>query len=77
MENNVEEVPEDKAEDKAEEIPEESPAAAEAEKLPAVFRKRLRQPTLLEKLLLSEIKKERNTILQCVRYVCKNNFFQQ
>ena len=76
MENNVDEVPEI-AEDKAEDIPEESPAAAEVEKLPAVFRKRLRQPTLLEKLLLSEIKKERNTILQCVRYVCKNNFFQQ
>ena len=73
VEDNVEEVPE---------IPEvkaeESPAAApETEKLPAVFRKRLRQPTLLERLLLSEIKKERNTILQCVRYVCKNNFFQQ
>ena len=78
MENNVEEVPEI-AEDKAVEIQEEAPVAAadDAEKLPAVFRKRLRQPTLLEKLLLSEIKKERNTILQCVRYVCKNNFFQQ
>ena len=81
-ENIVEEVEEvqegpETSEGKTEEIPEKLPAAAETEKLPAVFRKRLRQPTLLEKLLLSEIKKERNTILQCVRYVCKNNFFQQ
>ena len=45
--------------------------------VPVVFRKRLRPPTLLERLLLSEIKTERNTILQCVRYVCKNNFFQE
>ena len=46
------------------------------QEVPVVFKKRLRHPTLLEKLLLSEIKSERNTILQCVRYVCKNNFFQ-
>jgi len=44
--------------------------------VPVVFKQRLRPPTLLERLLLSEIKKERNKILQCVRYVCKNNFFQ-
>merc|ERR1712240_556136 len=58
----------------------------------SVLEQRLRPPTLLEKLLLQveinsyillilnlpfqEIKKERNTILQCVRYVCKNNFFE-
>ena len=76
-----EEGTEDISEEKAEEMPEEPLAVpgprAEADKLPAVFRKRLRQPTLLERLLLSEIKKERNSILQCVRYVCKNNFFQE
>merc|ERR1712096_449316 len=43
---------------------------------PPVFDQRMRPPTLLEKLLLNEIKKERNKILQCVRFVCKNNFFQ-
>jgi len=43
---------------------------------PTVFEQRMRPPTLLEKLLLNEIKKERNKILQCVRFVCKNNFFQ-
>ena len=57
----------------------------------SVLEQRIRPPTLLEKLLLQveiksyilylkfafqEIKKERNTILQCVRYVCKNNFFE-
>ena len=76
IESLVEEAPET-PEDKVEEIPTESPSAAQTAQCPAVFRKRLRPPTLLEKLLLSEIKKERNTILQCVRYVCKNNFFQQ
>merc|ERR1712226_82935 len=40
-----------------------------------VFEQRIRPPTLLERLLLMEIRKERNKILQCVRYVCKNNFF--
>ena len=44
--------------------------------VPVVFKRRLRHPTLLERLLLSEIKNERNSILQCVRYVCKNNFFR-
>jgi len=43
---------------------------------PTVFEQRMRPPTLLEKLLLNEIKNERNKILQCVRFVCKNNFFQ-
>merc|ERR1712059_121037 len=40
-----------------------------------VFDQRMRPPTLLERLLLDEIKKERNKRLQCVRFVCKNNFF--
>ena len=52
------------------------PSEKSKQTVPIVFKKRLRHPTLLEKLLLSEIKSERNTILQCVRYVCKNNFFQ-
>lgn len=39
---------------------------------PMYRRKRL---TLLEKLLSSEIRHERNVILQCVRYVVENNFF--
>merc|ERR1712098_260621 len=42
---------------------------------PTVFEQRIRPPTLLEKLLLNEIKKERNKILQCVRFVVKSNFF--
>ncbi|XP_064615558.1 FMR1-interacting protein NUFIP1-like [Liolophura sinensis] len=32
--------------------------------------------TLLEKLLAPEIRHERNVILQCVRYIVKNNFFE-
>ncbi len=35
----------------------------------------MRPPTLLEKLLLDEINRERNVVLQCVRYVCDKNFF--
>ncbi|XP_072180300.1 FMR1-interacting protein NUFIP1-like [Diadema setosum] len=35
-----------------------------------------RKPTLLEMLLAPEICRERNTILQCVRYIVKNGFFQ-
>ncbi|XP_065887538.1 FMR1-interacting protein NUFIP1-like [Dysidea avara] len=31
--------------------------------------------TLLEKLLAPEIRKEKNTILQCIRHIVKNNFF--
>jgi hypothetical protein len=42
---------------------------------PDVFQRPIRPPTLLEKLLLDEIKRERNLILQCVRYVCDENFF--
>jgi len=52
------------------------PKPVKKEIRPTVFDQRLRPPTLLEKLLLNEIKKERNKILQCVRFVCKNNFFQ-
>ncbi|KAG8265460.1 nuclear fragile X mental retardation protein interacting protein 1 [Homalodisca vitripennis] len=36
---------------------------------------RRHQLSLLEKLLSNEIRKERNAILQCVRYVVNNNFF--
>lgn len=35
-----------------------------------------RPPTLLQKLLETEIRHERNLILQCVRHVVQNNFFQ-
>ena len=35
----------------------------------------MRPPTLLEKLLKDEIISERNKILQCVRFVCRSNFF--
>lgn len=38
---------------------------------------RQRSLTLLEKLLNNEIRHERNVILQCVRYVVQNNFFQK
>ena len=63
------------AKDLVEELPSSSNEKAK-QFVPVVFKKRLRHPTLLERLLLSEIKSERNTILQCVRYVCKNKFFQ-
>jgi len=35
----------------------------------------LNQPSLLRKLLEPEIRKERNDILQAIRYIVKNNFF--
>lgn len=38
-------------------------------------RKIRNQNTLLEKLLQKDIRHERNTLLQCVRYVVENNFF--
>ncbi|XP_017773180.1 PREDICTED: uncharacterized protein LOC108560232 [Nicrophorus vespilloides] len=38
---------------------------------------RKRRETLLEKLLSKEIKHERNVLLQCVRYVINNNFFDK
>ncbi|XP_037811331.1 nuclear fragile X mental retardation-interacting protein 1 [Lucilia sericata] len=34
-----------------------------------------KQNTMLEKLLEADIRHERNVLLQCVRYVCENNFF--
>lgn len=34
-----------------------------------------RRPTLLEMLLAPDIRHERNVLLQCVRYVVRNNFF--
>jgi len=37
--------------------------------------RRMRPQTLLERLLKDEIVSERNKILQCVRFVCRNNFF--
>ncbi|XP_013401264.1 nuclear fragile X mental retardation-interacting protein 1 [Lingula anatina] len=36
-----------------------------------------KKATLLEKLLANEIRHERNVILQCVRYVVRNNFFKE
>jgi hypothetical protein len=42
---------------------------------PDVLCQPMRPPTLLEKLLLDEINRERNVVLQCVRYVCDKNFF--
>nr|CAH7744488.1 unnamed protein product [Callosobruchus chinensis] len=41
---------------------------------PYGFKKR--KVTLLEKLLQSEVRHERNVILQCVRYIVNNNFFK-
>ncbi|XP_065356699.1 FMR1-interacting protein NUFIP1 [Calliphora vicina] len=34
-----------------------------------------KQNTMLEKLLETDIRHERNVLLQCIRYVCENNFF--
>lgn len=34
-----------------------------------------KRPSLLRKLLEPEIRKERNDILQCIRYIVENNFF--
>jgi len=38
-------------------------------------RKQTQQNTMLSKLLESEIRHERNVLLQCVRHVCERNFF--
>lgn len=38
---------------------------------------RRRKVTLLERLLEPEIRHERNVILQCIRYVIQNNFFDK
>lgn len=37
---------------------------------------RLRKPTLLEKLLATEIRKEQNAILQCIRHIVKKDFLR-
>ncbi|XP_004577717.2 FMR1-interacting protein NUFIP1 [Ochotona princeps] len=41
----------------------------------SLFEPRTRHPYLLEMLLAPDIRHERNVILQCVRYIIKNNFF--
>jgi hypothetical protein len=62
-----------------EDVKEAKTARVEAAKArvtrPSVLQQRIRPPTLLERLLLADIRQERNTVLQCVRFVCKNNFF--
>lgn len=35
------------------------------------------QPTLLQKLLSRDIVREHNTVLQCIRYIVSNNFFDK
>ena len=40
-----------------------------------LLKRNRRQPTLLERLLKNEISKERDELLQCLRYVCAKNFF--
>lgn len=39
--------------------------------------KRKLPSTLLEKLLSSEIQNERNAVLQCIRYIIRNNYFNK
>ncbi|CAH4004265.1 nuclear fragile X mental retardation-interacting protein 1 [Pieris brassicae] len=46
-------------------------------KIPQNSFKRKLPSTLLEKLLSSEIRKERNIVLQCIRYIIKNNFLDK
>ncbi|XP_078490352.1 zinc finger protein [Ciona intestinalis] len=41
------------------------------------YKSRLSRPSLLRMLLEPEIRAERNEILQCVRYIVKNNFFDE
>nr|NP_001071912.1 zinc finger protein [Ciona intestinalis]BAE93299.1 zinc finger protein [Ciona intestinalis] len=41
------------------------------------YKSRLSRPSLLRMLLEPEIRTERNEILQCVRYIVKNNFFDE
>lgn len=52
----------------------ESDNKSNKDEFPYKFKRR--KVTLLEKLLEKEIIEERNVILQCVRYVVSNNFFQ-
>ena len=42
-----------------------------------ILRKSIHPPTLLEKLLITNIEKERDELLQCIRYVCDNDFLQK
>ena len=42
-----------------------------------ILRKSIHPPTLLEKLLVTNIEKERDELLQCIRYVCDNDFLQK
>ena len=42
-----------------------------------ILRKSIHPPTLLEKLLTNNIEKERDELLQCIRYVVDNNFLQK
>eukprot|EP00042_Codosiga_hollandica_P046134 m.480976 g.480976 ORF g.480976 m.480976 type:complete len:180 (+) comp57180_c0_seq16:1137-1676(+) len=35
-----------------------------------------RRPSLLERLHATEVRKERNTVLQCIRYIVQNQFFE-
>ncbi|XP_062521375.1 FMR1-interacting protein NUFIP1-like isoform X2 [Corticium candelabrum] len=37
---------------------------------------RFRRPSLLQKLLAREIQQERNILLQCIRYIVRNDFFR-
>ena len=41
----------------------------------AAVPRRPKKPTLLEKLLASEMRREHNTILQCIRYTIAHDFF--
>ncbi|XP_022221414.2 nuclear fragile X mental retardation-interacting protein 1 [Drosophila obscura] len=61
-------------------LPSPKPAAPKAQKRISGLnykraRKTTKQNTMLSKLLASDIRHERNVLLQCVRYVCENNFF--
>ena len=42
-----------------------------------ILRKSIHPPTLLEKLLTSSVEKERDELLQCIRYVVDNKFLQK
>ncbi|XP_001353490.1 nuclear fragile X mental retardation-interacting protein 1 [Drosophila pseudoobscura] len=60
--------------------PSRKPAAPRAQKRISGLnynraRKTTKQNTMLSKLLAVDIRHERNVLLQCVRYVCENNFF--
>ena len=50
-------------------------AAREVEK--RLLKRSKRPPTLLERLLKSEISRERDELLQCVRFVCARNFLSK